>query len=180
MNMPNWTADQFAQHPKRNALLGQTSHVQNQAPAPAVVEVPPQPKTEAEPADRKLSVHSFVVPVEPMGKPRMTRSDSWRKRPVVLRYREYCDTIREVAGEIPENVFSVAVISYLPMPASWSARKKEALRGTMMRQKPDCDNVLKGVMDALFEDDSSIAIATSVKVWCDEGSEQLSVHLIHL
>lgn len=148
----------------------------NAAPEPGPVPENPPAKTD----ERKLKIHSFVVPTEPMGKPRMTRSDSWRKRPVVLRYRAFCDTVREHAGQVPDNVFSVAVISYIPMPASWSTRKRDTLRGTMMRQKPDCDNVLKGVMDALFEDDSSVAIATSVKVWCDDADTQLSIHLIHL
>jgi len=36
----------------------------------------------------------FTVPGKPIGKPRMTQSDVWKEREVVLAYREYADKVR--------------------------------------------------------------------------------------
>ncbi len=122
---------------------------------------------------------SFVVPEIALGKPRMTRSDVWRKRPAVVRYRQFCDTVRECAGTIPDNVFGVYVASYIPMPTSWSAKKKERMYGTIMRQRPDGDNIIKGILDALFDEDSGVGIMTSFKVWCNDEQAQIHVHLFY-
>lgn len=44
----------------------------------------------------------FEYPILPVPKPRMTQRDVWQKRPVVLRYRKFCDAVRN-AGLLPES-----------------------------------------------------------------------------
>ncbi len=61
-----------------------------------------------------------VYDITPMGKPRMTRADKWKKRPEVLRYRAFCDEVRLQGVELPESGSHVTFI--LPMPASWGKR----------------------------------------------------------
>jgi hypothetical protein len=56
--------------------------------------------------------------IEPIGKPRMTRSDKWKKRPEVMRYRAFCDEVRLRKLTMPESGAHVTFV--LPMPASWS------------------------------------------------------------
>lgn len=101
-----------------------------------------------------------------MGKPRMTQRDVWMKRDCVVRYRAYCDTIRAHAGKIPVNVWHIEVIAKIPMPDSWSAKKRACMHGKLHRQKPDFDNTLKAVADALFSDDSVIGDGRTTKFWC--------------
>lgn len=35
-----------------------------------------------------------IYDITPIGKPRMTRADKWKKRPAVMRYRAFCDEAR--------------------------------------------------------------------------------------
>ena len=39
----------------------------------------------------------ITYPKTPLSKPRMTRADTWKKRPIVLRYWEYKDDIKSWA-----------------------------------------------------------------------------------
>ena len=48
-----------------------------------------------------------------------------------------------------------------------------------MRSKPDGDNILKAVCDALFEEDSGIADERVQKFWCYEGEEKTTVHVLY-
>ena len=56
-------------------------------------------------------------------------------------------------------------------PASWSNKRRKAALGTGVRQKPDLDNHIKLVLDALngvvFKDDKEITAIVARKVWTD-------------
>jgi Holliday junction resolvase RusA-like endonuclease len=56
------------------------------------------------------------------------------------------------------------------MPASWSKKKRAELQGALHDGKPDADNVLKAVCDALTDcgvwaDDKQVALAFVSKRW---------------
>lgn len=108
-------------------------------------------------------------PITPVPKPRMTQRDKWQKRPAVLRYRAYCDELRS-AGVSWRPLDGLLFL--LPMPRSWSARKREENRHKPHLQRPDLDNLIKGVWDALFPDgdEHCWAIGRSGKLWADEGA----------
>lgn len=107
------------------------------------------------------------IKVEPMGAPRQVRSDVWRPREVVLRYRAYRDTIRaQFSGDVPDDL---RLRFHMAMPPSWSDKKRERMLGQPHRQKPDIDNLVKGFMDALLEDDSHVWRIFAEKVWSDGG-----------
>jgi Holliday junction resolvase RusA-like endonuclease len=105
---------------------------------------------------------------DPVAKPRMTQRDKWAKRPVVLRYRDYCDRLRELAGELPEGSVQVTMMFGIAMPKSWSKAKRAQSLNTEHTQKPDIDNLAKGVLDALFKDDSMVWNIMASKGWVDE------------
>jgi|TARA_R110000823_G_scaffold149486_1_gene280253 Holliday junction resolvase RusA-like endonuclease len=106
-----------------------------------------------------------------MAKPRMTQADSWKKRPIVLKYWEYKDDIKNWAVESNFNLGNeIYCVFNIPMPPSWSKKKKEEMLGKNHQQRPDIDNLLKGLMDALLEEDSHIHTVYANKVWSDEGS----------
>ena len=60
--------------------------------------------------------------ITPIAKPRMTRRDKWAKRPCVERYFAYRDLVRLHKVFFPE--FWAHVIFFLPMPKSWSKKKR--------------------------------------------------------
>lgn len=122
---------------------------------------------------------TFIVIGDPMGKPRMTQRDRWMQRPAVLRYRDYCDRIKEAApNRVNElDVYAVDVVAYIAMPASWSKKKKSAQDDQMCRGKPDWDNIGKAVCDALFKEDSGIADGRTRKFWCLEGNQCTQITL---
>jgi hypothetical protein len=80
--------------------------------------------------EKSTEIFCFTVKGLPMGKPRMTQRDKWQKRDCVIRYRLYCDKIREQAGNIPIDPLAVHIKAYLPMAESWSKKKKAASLGS--------------------------------------------------
>ena len=108
-----------------------------------------------------------VYDITPMGKPRMTRADKWKKRPEVLRYRAFCGEVRRQGVELPESGSHVTFI--IPMPASWSKRKRAEFNGKPHQAKPDFDNMMKALMDAIYEDDAHIWDSRVTKLWGEKG-----------
>jgi len=99
----------------------------------------------------------------------MTRADTWKKRPCVVKYWSYKDELRRL---IEENNIEIDKEIYLefhiPMPKSWSKKKKLLLNNQPHEQRPDIDNIMKGVMDSLFQEDSHIHTIYAKKIWSNE------------
>lgn len=98
----------------------------------------------------------------------MTRADAWKKRPAVLRYWEFCDEIRELWSK--QTIYekfpdAVTLIFHLPMPKSWSNKKKLEMEGKPHQQRPDVDNILKGTTDSLCKEDAYIWAVKAEKRW---------------
>lgn len=104
------------------------------------------------------------IAITAMGKPRMTQSDKWKKRPVVERYWDYCDRIREAFGVTRYNLFKSAKELYL---AVYFSTYDKALWGTHHDATPDIDNQIKSVLDALIKEDKYVARIVAEKFWSD-------------
>jgi len=105
--------------------------------------------------------------VTPIGKPRMTQRDKWKKRPAVVRYYEYKDALNLlVKGPLPERL---NVVFYIPMPSSWSKKKKAEMCLQPHKNKPDIDNLIKAFTDCLAVEDSYIHEVHAWKIWDIEG-----------
>jgi len=119
---------------------------------------------------RPLYTRKVRFDIEPMGAPRMVRSDKWKKREVVTRYFAFKDEFRRQCAE-KNWVLGPALIGYIyiAMPDSWSKAKKAAMLGSLHQQKPDADNFCKATMDAFGTDDSHVAVMDVVKVWSNES-----------
>lgn len=111
----------------------------------------------------------FTIQVQPMGKPRMSRRDKWAKRECVVRYRAFKDTMKAACEGRMSRPSVVSWKAWFEMPKSWSKLKKHTLKGKLHRYKPDRDNIDKGILDALWDDDSCIADGSMTKYW-DDGS----------
>jgi Holliday junction resolvase RusA-like endonuclease len=110
----------------------------------------------------------FTVYGVPVGKPRQTQRDKWMKRDCVVRYRAWADAARLAAPkDLPAEPIWVTVWAWLPIPKSLTKTRQRGLKGQNHRQKPDADNILKAVCDALFVKDEVIACKHIEKFWDD-------------
>lgn len=110
-----------------------------------------------------LDVEFFI---DPIGKPRMTQRDKWKQRPIVMRYRAFCDKFRESLSAHRISLPDVFEIRFtIEMPASWSQKKRLAMCGRPHQSRPDLDNMLKAVCDAASKEDSTIHRVLASKVW---------------
>lgn len=109
-----------------------------------------------------------AYPIEPMGKPRMTRKDKWAQRDCVMRYRAFKDKVRACGlTALPQPC---RLLFTIPMPESWSRKKCAAQDGKPHMEKPDIDNLVKAVLDALYEDDAHVWSVWGEKRWGAAGS----------
>jgi Holliday junction resolvase RusA-like endonuclease len=124
----------------------------------------------------------YLFDVIPFGAVRMTQSDRWktnpnhldpnkRQRKAVTQYFNFknilvlqANLMRFELGKCFDGVFLI------PMPDSWSAKKKERMNGMPCEVKPDTDNITKAIKDALRKNDSDIWYEKAEKRWAYKGS----------
>lgn len=110
------------------------------------------------------------VEIEPFPKPRMTRADKWKKRKCVMEYRAFCDELRlKLRNFKLENDYNI--LFGVSLPPSYSKKKKIELLGKPHQVKPDLDNLIKSINDALRKDenDSRIYGFNAKKIWSERG-----------
>jgi len=67
---------------------------------------------------------------------------------------------------------SMQVLFSMPMPVSWSKKRKEKMYGKPHTQSPDLDNLVKAVMDGLdgaLSDDAQVVDIDASKRWSKIG-----------
>lgn len=124
----------------------------------------------------------YMFDVIPMGAPRMTQADKWktnpnhpdpnyRQREVVTRYFQVKNTMLWQAVQMKFELGDVLeAIYFLPMPDSWSQKKKDAMIGTIHDSKPDVDNISKLCQDVFKKDDSAVWWNNCRKYWAYTGA----------
>lgn len=127
-------------------------------------------------SERKLI--RFTIPGEPVSAPRMTQQDKWMKRPCVVRYREWSNEAKRIAGDLPDpsRIESLSWSAYFEPSESWPKKKRVASVGTLHRFKPDRDNLDKAVLDSLFKNDAAIARGSISKWW--DWTPRLEVEIV--
>ena len=121
-----------------------------------------------------LETSVITINVAPCSKPRMTRADKWKKRQCVTKFFAFRDAIKL------SSIHNIALESfdiefYIPMPKSWSKKKKAKMNGEPHQQRPDLDNYIKAWCDSVFEEDSVVWRFKASKRWTDqEGHIKLS------
>lgn len=115
----------------------------------------------------------YYLPINPCPAPRQSRRDRWIKRPCVERYHAFRDRIAEQKIEqkivLPESPWLWFLI---PIPRSWSKRKRADLLYQAHALKPDVDNLLKAFLDGVFRDenDSHVWDLRVTKIWSQAGA----------
>ncbi len=108
---------------------------------------------------------TVCLTVCPVGKPRQTQRDRWAKRPAVLRYRAFCDAVR---AQWPADLalpLAFHVVFRLPIPKSRRTGVDALTEGQPHDQKPDVDNMVKALLDALCAEDKAVWHVDAVKLW---------------
>lgn len=111
-----------------------------------------------------------VIRMIPVPKPRMTLGDRYQKRPRGHKYRMFKSELG--ATVVVDNIeipLPYLLVMVLPMPKSWSNKKKVLHRYQPHLPRPDKDNLEKAFLDALYDDDSEIYDGRVVKLWGDKG-----------
>lgn len=124
--------------------------------------------------DLHNSTPLFDIPITIMGKPRMTQGDSWKNRDCVNRYWALKDELNLIANvnkfKLPLTYHALII---LPMPKSWSKKRKEKMNGKPHMQKPDKDNLEKTLCDCLpivdEKDDKAVWDSRVTKLWGKES-----------
>jgi len=118
---------------------------------------------------------SFTILGNPQGKPRITHQNKFSDS--VKKYWQWADKVREAATGDKETkisdprIFGIIICAHCEMPESWAQKKRDALAGTLHQQKPDTDNIGKGIKDSLFADDKEICVDFYFKFWCHADEE---------
>ena len=104
--------------------------------------------------------------INPVPKPRMTRSDKWKKRRCVSAYWGFKDRVKDLKITLP---VPYKVTFFIPMPQTWSQKKRSQMNGQPHLSRPDRDNLEKALLDALFTDDSHMWSGWTEKRWRDRA-----------
>jgi Holliday junction resolvase RusA-like endonuclease len=124
----------------------------------------------------------FIFDVVPVGAVRMTQSDRWktnpthpdpnkRQRPEVMRYFQFKNYVKEQATELNYSLGdTLEIVFCVPMPKSWSEKKKEKMNKHPVKTRPDVDNYIKAFMDALCVEDGNVWFVKSEKRHAYQGS----------
>lgn len=109
--------------------------------------------------------------ITPNPKVRMTRRDTWANenvRPAVQKWRLFATQVKHLGVTVEDGD---ALTFVIPMPESWSAKKKAAHAGKPHRSKPDLDNLIGGLFDAAMPggDQHVAELGPCLKMWGYEG-----------
>lgn len=126
----------------------------------------------------------FTVNVKPMGAVRMTQRSKWED-PTAQKYLSYKSVIglearKHIKSPLTGPVQAI-IIFYYPIPGSWGKKKQEQARKGYISPtvKPDLDNCVKGVYDALnkiaWKDDNLVITTMAKKLYSDDPRIEIKI-----
>jgi len=160
-------------------------------------------------------IRKTTLKIEPQTHVRSTKGDSWlfavsdeyleqyddkrlldhgkkggnlRRKRQLEKYNAYKQELRWIASKdgfkLPDGAF--AVFFYIPMPKSWRWKKRLEMNGKPHQSKPDCDNLLKSMIDGLIppknktkgekgRDDKEVWCYAAFKFWVEEFDGRIEI-----
>lgn len=90
----------------------------------------------------------------------------------LLRIERYNNYKVDLLAESKRKQFTLSpsgmnITFYIPVPKSWSQKKKTAHHGMLHQSTPDIDNFCKAMFDSLVSEDKFIAHISLTKRWVD-------------
>lgn len=129
----------------------------------------------------------LVIPGKPQGKqrPRHTRKGITYTPDETRSYETQVAALYKAAkGELLEGNLKLILEIYYPIPASATKSDKVLMSSNILRpgKKPDIDNVIKIIMDALngvaYKDDAQIVCVVANKYYSYEPRTEVSIYNI--
>ena len=124
------------------------------------------------------------IPI-PQSRPRFTRGGHAYEDMKVRGYKSMVARMARIfmgADEPLKGPLSCRLTFRMPIPSSYSAKKRNALNDGWMIKKPDLDNLAKSVLDAfngiIWEDDSQVCVLEVRKIYGEE--EGVDVEVVNL
>lgn len=115
----------------------------------------------------------FRIPREklrPDGLRRLLRLEKYNKYKV-----ELLSLAKEKGFTVPAAGMNITF--YMPMPRSWSKKKKKLLHGAFCQSRPDIDNMIKSFLDSLVSEDKYVSNLAATKRWVDFPSGWIEIRL---
>jgi Holliday junction resolvase RusA-like endonuclease len=121
----------------------------------------------------------MIDPV-PASRPRVTRWGTYYGK----KYKEFKKKMEEIlstyhATEILEGLIFADMTFFIPIPKSWSKKKKESKIGKYCDNNADLDNYEKAILDSLsgyyYIDDRQIVKQTSRKIYAEFGTIHINI-----
>jgi Holliday junction resolvase RusA-like endonuclease len=105
----------------------------------------------------------FRIPREKLRAPGLKR---------LLRLEKYNQYKIDLLAEAKAKRFilppvGASITFFIPVPPSWSKKKKKMHHGRFHQSKPDIDNLQKALLDSLMKEDKEIAHLEVQKRWVD-------------
>ena len=128
---------------------------------------------------------SFTVPGLPIGKgrPRITKNHAYTPK----KTKDYEKLVRESwltqSGYRFDDEARIAVlaIAYFPIPRAVAKKRRPDMYGTYYAHKPDLDNILKIICDALngvaYKDDAYVILYNASKLYVNSDDEMPRVEI---
>lgn len=117
----------------------------------------------------------MIFDIIPMGAVRTTQASLWNPRSrAYYAWKQQLFYLAKSQGYVLKPAEALSLRFLLPMPKSWSAKKKEAHRGQPCLSKPDLDNLIKAFQDTLAPDDAAVwQYGRMEKIWSDTGAVEV-------
>lgn len=114
----------------------------------------------------------YEIAITPVAKPRMTKSDRWKKRPATTKYWNFKAELAQACNEAGYvQGMTLYVTIGIQMPKSWKKSRRIEMLSKPHDQKPDWDNYAKAICDCLMPDgDEKIHTGCVNKVWSEHPS----------
>jgi Holliday junction resolvase RusA-like endonuclease len=136
-----------------------------------------------------------ILNITPMTHVRATQGDSIffriprdKLRPAglkrLIRLEKYNQYKVDLLAEAKRKNFTMppqgaSIIFFIPVPSSWSKKKKKQYHGKFHQSKPDLDNLLKSFGDSLISEDKYIAHYGELsKRWVDFDSGWIEITIL--
>lgn len=125
-----------------------------------ILEITPQTHVRATQNDRMY----FRIPREKLRPAGLKR---------LLRLEKYNDYKLSLAGLVKQQKFDfpnfgASIKFFIPVPKTWSLKKKRQMHLRFHMSRPDIDNLCKSFFDSLFTEDKHIAHYECSKFWINQ------------
>ncbi len=124
---------------------------------------------------------SYIINGDPiaLARPRFGKDnvyDSQKREKLIVGI----DLRNQHEGEDPyDGPIHMEITFFMPMPNSWSDKKKRDTLGTYHHLRPDIDNLVKFILDSanavLFKDDAIVASINTHKVYSSKPHTKITI-----